>query len=98
MNNQFPYHVSIIVDSSFRCGGVLISKLFVLTAAHCLFNKNRIFDAYDLQVWVGHISIFNRQSVKITAEVDKVYIPKEYKTSDNWYMNGDIAVLRVTEK
>jgi secreted trypsin-like serine protease len=32
---QFPWHVAIIIDNAYFCGGSLIDELWVLTAAHC---------------------------------------------------------------
>jgi secreted trypsin-like serine protease len=32
---QFPWQVSIITDSTWYCGGSVISNDWVLTAAHC---------------------------------------------------------------
>jgi len=33
---QFPWQVAIIIDDQYFCGGSLISKNWVLTAAHCV--------------------------------------------------------------
>jgi len=32
---QFPWQVALIIDNAYFCGGSLISKNWVLTAAHC---------------------------------------------------------------
>lgn len=94
-DGQFPYHLSIEINGKFRCGGSIINKLFALTAAHCLFNQNNTFDAYDVKVWIGHTSIRNRSSAKFIVEVEKVYVPKEYGLKDHWFPNADITVLKV---
>lgn len=73
----------------------MISKLFVITAAHCLFDKKISFNAYDIKVLIGHTSVVDTGSAKIVADVDKVYVPKEFLGTRNWYINGDIAILRV---
>jgi secreted trypsin-like serine protease len=33
---KFPWQVAIITDNMYFCGGSLISKNWVLTAAHCV--------------------------------------------------------------
>jgi hypothetical protein len=34
--NVFPWVAALMFDNSFRCGGSLITREWVLTAAHCL--------------------------------------------------------------
>jgi len=33
---QFPWAVALIIDGTYFCGGSLISRKWVLTAAHCV--------------------------------------------------------------
>ena len=36
---QFPHSVALLNSGSFFCGGSIISRLWVLTAAHCLSSS-----------------------------------------------------------
>lgn len=33
---DYPFQTSLFFQQSFRCGGVIISDVFVLSAAHCV--------------------------------------------------------------
>lgn len=35
---EYPYQVSLLLYSSHRCGGVIVSEDIILTAAHCTFG------------------------------------------------------------
>ena len=39
-SSDFPHHVSIWYQKSFECGGSILNKYFVLTAAHCVCYDN----------------------------------------------------------
>lgn len=35
-NNQFPYQISLRLNNFHTCGGSIISKNYIITAAHCV--------------------------------------------------------------
>jgi secreted trypsin-like serine protease len=38
---QYPHQVSILIDNELWCGGSIVSKYSVLTAAHCVLNAEK---------------------------------------------------------
>lgn len=89
---QYPYYVLLEVvkldtegSSYFRCGGGTISSYFVLTAAHCLFNRS-----YTNLVF----PISNLEDPLRTMKVDKsgMIIHESYNPTN---YDNDIALLRL---
>ncbi|XP_053698574.1 trypsin-1-like [Sabethes cyaneus] len=39
--HKYPWMVALYYKNKFTCGGSLINELYVLTAAHCVFNTDR---------------------------------------------------------
>ncbi|XP_047999730.1 chymotrypsin-2-like [Leguminivora glycinivorella] len=89
-----PYMVSIFIRKTdgkkYMCGGSIIHKKFVLTAAHCLRNS------IDLSLSWGYVAtdnLFNkeRQVIKFEKKIcHKKYLPQPY-------FYNDICILKLTK-
>ncbi|KAK2578460.1 hypothetical protein KPH14_000961 [Odynerus spinipes] len=87
---EIPYQVSLqTISSSFHfCGGSVLSKNYVITAAHCVDGKL----AADLKVIAGTINLNTPNSVH---RVEKIMVHEMYAPYDSW--RNDIALLKVYE-
>ncbi len=84
-----PYQVALLLNGRQGCGGTLISKDWVLTAAHCLDNAT----TNSLSVRVGAHSISQNDGQQIPVSQ---IITHEYWRGANGIRSGyDIAVLRL---
>ncbi|XP_008183065.1 mite allergen Der f 3-like isoform X2 [Acyrthosiphon pisum] len=86
---EFPYVVSILIYNETRqshdiCTGALIRTYFVMTAAHCVFNKS----LEALEVYSGPYDYIKFQNV------EKYYIPKNYD-NDSPAVVADICLLQL---
>ncbi|XP_013118373.2 trypsin-1 [Stomoxys calcitrans] len=86
---EFPYMVSLRNSFSGRhsCGGSLLNRVWVLTAAHCV-NKR---DAHKINVQYGSNEL-DRNSTNV-ANLAKIFVHEGYDPS-NRYIH-DIALLRL---
>lgn len=82
-DNQFPYQVALIYRGSIRCGGSILTEKFILTAAHCLVERN------GLKILAGTNKLSNGGITRDVAE----QIPHENYGN---FMN-DIALLKLQE-
>lgn len=86
----WPWMVALLKDDGIHyCGGVLISKKHVLTAAHCVapFKVNRItvrVGEYDLEK--------DRETRHTDHRIVAVYIHEQF---DNSTYENDIAILKL---
>lgn len=94
----FPYHVTVNVNGQMKCGGSIVSRTHILTAAHCVADCL----VSNLDVYAGR----NRldQSLAVHRKVKGMYIPPCYKTAshssnhnlirdDILHCENDIAIL-----
>ncbi|XP_062380655.1 vitamin K-dependent protein C-like [Sardina pilchardus] len=87
MRGESPWQALLISSSGiFHCGGVLIDKNWVLTAAHCLEDHSRF------NVRLGDYQLFKREGTEVTVPVTEIISHPSYnrQTVDN-----DIGLLRL---
>ncbi|KAL6257052.1 hypothetical protein P5V15_011987 [Pogonomyrmex californicus] len=85
---EFPFQVSLqdIKTEHHFCGGSIINQNYVLTAAHCLTEK----DIKEISVNVGTTDLTKPHSIYLVASS---YIHEEYNASNSWI--NDIALLKL---
>uniref|UniRef100_A0A182M699 Peptidase S1 domain-containing protein n=1 Tax=Anopheles culicifacies TaxID=139723 RepID=A0A182M699_9DIPT len=90
---EHPWHVAIYLDEEYQCGGSIIGRRWILTAAHCLTrqNTNETLEVDLFRVYTGIIDIsaiddhFYRTADQVIIHRD--YNPVMYTT--------DIGLLRL---
>jgi len=88
-----PFYVEILWNGSFTCGGTVIKKNFVLTAAHCFYHRG---DG-RIDILVGDFSNPNSKKTRISA---KAIINPSYNGVASYNVGPikyDVAVLKLSK-
>ena len=88
--HEFPWVVGVRTESG-KCGGTIITKNLVMTAAHCLFNSKKELNK-DISVLMGHSDISSTLLKKERVESILVH-PQHGKKK---YYN-DVALLKLSK-
>nr|XP_027227579.1 granzyme C-like [Penaeus vannamei] len=95
-NEAEPYkrgYQAALTSGKYFCGGVVISKLFVLTAAHCISgNKNE-----QMNVTVGIHNLKVKEKFTQRIPVAKAFVHPDYYSGRHGPTN-DIAVLKLEQE
>uniref|UniRef100_A0AAG5CUK2 Peptidase S1 domain-containing protein n=1 Tax=Anopheles atroparvus TaxID=41427 RepID=A0AAG5CUK2_ANOAO len=90
---EHPWHVAIYLDEQYQCGGSIVGRRWIITAAHCLTrqNTNETLEADLFRVYTGIIDISTIDD-HFYRTVDEVIVHREY--SPVMYTT-DIGLLRL---
>lgn len=69
------------------CGGAIIGKSHILTAAHCVIE----FYPYELLIVAGDLNIKSSDSYTVRKSVKTIFVYDYYETSK---LDNDIAILK----
>ncbi|KAL0276907.1 UNVERIFIED_CONTAM: hypothetical protein PYX00_004367 [Menopon gallinae] len=88
-DGEFPYMISLQSKGRGRhaCGGSILTKNWVLTAAHCCAIGN----PSNLQIYTG--SVFLDRGGKVHP-IEKILIHEQYQPSQRW--RNDICLIRIS--
>jgi len=82
-----PWYVPLLRNDLPFCGGSIISEKWVLTAAHCVIEK----DKSDFYVTAGVVDYFDRSN----AQQRNIYAIHMHEDFDNTLLWNDIALLEL---
>ncbi|XP_063785241.1 ovochymase-1 isoform X3 [Pseudophryne corroboree] len=90
-SNCWPWHVELLFQKTFQCGGVILSTEWVLTAAHCLPST-------DISLYVILAGIHDRHLPETTEQERTVQAIAVHERFDVTTYDYDVALLRLKEK
>ncbi|XP_035899656.1 uncharacterized protein LOC118506523 isoform X1 [Anopheles stephensi] len=90
---EHPWHVAVYLDEEYQCGGSIIGRRWILTAAHCLTrqNTNETLEADLFRVYTGIIDISTIDD-HFYRTADEVIIHRDYNPV---MYTTDIGLLRL---
>lgn len=99
---QWPFVVALLAytERQFFCGGSIISKRHILTAAHCIQQKYSDVSlvAEDVTVLLGHHDLQERNFAKNDLRsLRSIAVHPDWNTTDVKY-DADLAVLTLNTK
>ncbi|CAH0598128.1 unnamed protein product [Chrysodeixis includens] len=93
---DWPWHVALFTVAGpvlkYVCGGTLLTKTLILTAAHCATIRNEPVVPNSLSVILGKHNLIGGDIASQEKEIFQVIIHPEYDVKT---LNNDIALLRL---
>lgn len=97
---EWPWHAAIYHKKSrsdiYACGGTLISELYVLTAAHCVLNKDNGYELSKNRIFV-RFGVHNLDTINTNAlqqhSVDRIH---KFGNFSREVLKNDIALIELS--
>ncbi|CRK89648.1 CLUMA_CG003381, isoform A [Clunio marinus] len=87
---EVPYQVALLYKNEMICGGSIISELFILSAAHCVFHAKEYPSSFKVRAGSDD---WNRSGVVI--KVKQIFVHKKY---DKVKADYDFSLLKLNSK
>ncbi|XP_022832030.1 uncharacterized protein LOC111360359 isoform X1 [Spodoptera litura] len=102
LEGQWPWQVALYqqqtsVDFRYICGGTLVSKHHVITAAHCVTKKfsTRVVNQNTLTVYLGKHNLRNSVEGVQVKFVSRIFVHPEYNST---VFSSDLAILELRDE
>ncbi|XP_065683761.1 plasma kallikrein isoform X1 [Hydra vulgaris] len=99
---EWPWHVSLNFNGKQWCSGAILSKSYILTAAHCFDPIFTSSNASHWQVYTGDYLLYEKDLFEKAHDIKRIIKHKEYKLIKNEMqnssyviVNNDIAILKL---
>ena len=91
-DGQFPHQISLRRNGSHTCGGSIISRNYILTAAHCVGaeDENGFYHVYEPELFTIRAGSTNRLIGGVLKQVVEITVHENYGNFIN-----DVALLKL---